>query len=326
MTKRARIWPGDTDGVNEAARLLCAGELVAIPTETVYGLAGDATNDDAVARIFEAKARPSFNPLIVHVSDRAAAQRLASWNDDAGRLADAFWPGPLTLVLRRRPDCPVSLLASAGLDTVALRSPAHPVARALLERCEIPLAAPSANPAGRLSPTRAEHVMALLGDRIPAILDGGPCAVGIESTVVDVSGDSPALLRVGSVTEEQIERVLGRPPVSPGDGPARSPGMMLRHYAPTIPIRLNATSVEADEALLAFGSKPLTGAAETLNLSAASNTTEAAANLFAMLHRLDDRRFAGIAVMPIPTTGLGVAINDRLVRAARMDDATERAD
>jgi L-threonylcarbamoyladenylate synthase len=322
----AKILAGDASGIAEAAILIRRGELVAIPTETVYGLAGDATNDRAVARIFEAKARPAFNPLIVHVTDRDAAARHAAFGVAADRLAGAFWPGPLTLVLRRRRDCAISHLASAGLDTVAVRSPAHPVARALLARCNLPLAAPSANPAGRLSPTRAEHVVAMLGDRIPLILDGGPCPIGIESTVVDLSGDAPTLLRAGAVTEQQIEALLGKALAGPGAGPRRSPGMMTRHYAPSIPIRLDVTAVGPTEALLAFGPRPYSGAAEMLNLSPAGDTTEAAANLFAMLHRLDDRRFSAIAVMPIPATGLGVAINDRLRRAAERDDAAIRRD
>jgi len=316
----------DAAGIAQAATLIRAGELVAMPTETVYGLAGDATDDRAVARIFAAKARPSFNPLIVHVLDRPAAACDATFSDTATRLTDEFWPGPLTLVLPRAAGCTVSRLASAGLDTLAVRSPAHPVARQLIEACGRPLAAPSANPAGGLSPTRPDHVIAMLGDRIAAILDGGPCRIGIESTVVDASGDDVAILRSGSVTAAAIEAVLGRPLVPATMGPARSPGMLSRHYAPSIPIRLDAARAQADEALLAFGPNVPTGAAETLNLSVSGDPTEAAANLFDMLHRLDDTRFAGIAVMPIPMSGLGTAINDRLRRAAAADDATRVPD
>jgi L-threonylcarbamoyladenylate synthase len=324
--ERAHVRPGDEAGIRQAADLIRRGELVAIPTETVYGLAGDATNDRAVAHIFAVKARPAFNPLIVHVLDREATARYAEIGEHAGRLADRFWPGPLTLVLRRRPDCTLSRLASAGLNTVAVRVPAHTVARALLTQCGLPLAAPSANPAGRLSPTRAEHVAAMLGGRIPLILDGGPSRIGIESTVVDVSGATPTLLRAGAVSASDIEAQLGRPLAPAGSGPARSPGMQLRHYAPSIPIRLDADRVAPTEALLAFGPRPLAGGAETLNLSPDGDTTEAAANLFAMLHRLDDRRFSAIAVMPVPMRGLGIAINDRLRRALGADDALPVSD
>lgn len=321
---RAIVLAGDEIGIERAAALIRVGALVAIPTETVYGLAGDATNDRAVARIFEAKARPAFNPLIVHVTDRDAGACFAEFGSAADRLAAAFWPGPLTLVLQRRSDCTISRLASAGLETVAVRSPAHPVARALLARCERPLAAPSANPSGRLSPTRAEHVATMLGDRIPLILDGGPCPIGIESTVVDLCSDEPTLLRAGAVTQDAIEAVLGQGLAQPCMGPLRSPGMLARHYAPSIPIRLDVERVTATEALLAFGPQPIEGAAMTLNLSPTGDTTEAAANLFAMLHRLDHRRFSAIAVMPLPMCGLGVAINDRLRRAAARDDAPLR--
>lgn len=317
----ADVQTGDEAGIAQASALIRQGDLVAIPTETVYGLAGDATNDRAVARIFEVKARPRFNPLIVHVLDREAAAGHAVLNDDATRLAKIFWPGPLTLVLQRRSDCRISRLASAGLDTIALRVPAHPVARALLQRSGLPLAAPSANPAGRLSPTEAAHVATMLGERVKLILDGGPCRFGIESTVVDASGSNTALLRVGAIAAGDIEAQLGQALIVAGSGPARSPGMQLRHYAPRIPIRIDVDRVAPTEALLAFGPTPLAGAAETLNLSPTGDTTEAAANLFAMLHRLDDPRFTAIAVMPIPERGLGIAIRDRLQRATTPDDA-----
>jgi L-threonylcarbamoyladenylate synthase len=316
----APVLPADRAAIARAATLIRGGELVAIPTETVYGLAGDATSDRAVAKIFEAKARPAFNPLIVHVLDRDAGSAYAEFDPAADRLAAAFWPGPLTLVLRRQGDCKISPLASAGLDTIAIRSPAHPVARALIGASGLPLAAPSANPAGRLSPTRADHVAAMLGERVALILDGGPCPIGLESTVVDLSGPRPALLRAGAVTPDALEGLLGHPLASPADGPARSPGMMSRHYAPSIPIRLDADHVGPTEALLAFGPHVPTGAAETLNLSPTGDTTEAASNLFAMLHRLDKTQFSAIAVMPVPMHGLGIAINDRLRRAAQPDD------
>lgn len=322
----ALVQAGDEAGIARASALIRQGELVAIPTETVYGLAGDATNDRAVARIYEAKARPRFNPLIVHVLDRDSAATNAVFGEDAERLAAQFWPGPLTLVMRRRPDCRISRLASAGLDSIAMRAPAHPVARAVLLKSGLPLAAPSANPAGRLSPTEATHVAAMLGDRVAMILDGGPCRYGIESTVVDVSGDNPALLRAGAIAADEIETHLGQRLDAPGSGPARSPGMQLRHYAPRIPIRIDTDRVAPTEALLAFGPDPLTGAAMTLNLSRTADTTEAAANLFAMLHRLDDPRFTAIAVMPIPERGLGVAIRDRLRRAVQADDGAQHPD
>jgi L-threonylcarbamoyladenylate synthase len=322
----AMVQAGDEAGIERASALIRQGELVAIPTETVYGLAGDATNDRAVARIYEAKARPRFNPLIVHVLDRDAAATHAVLGEHAERLAKQFWPGPLTLVLQRRTDSRISRLASAGLETIAIRAPVHPVARAVLQKSGLPLAAPSANPAGRLSPTEAVHVADMLGDRVSLILDGGPCRYGIESTVVDVSGDEPVLLRTGAIATDEIEARLGRRLAAAGSGPARSPGMQLRHYAPRIPIRIDADRVAPTEALLAFGPDPLAGAAETLNLSPSADMTEAAANLFAMLHRLDDPRFTAIAVMPIPERGLGAAIRDRLRRATQADDDARRAD
>lgn len=322
----AKVQTGDEAGIARASNLIRQGDLVAIPTETVYGLAGDATNDLAIARIYEAKARPRFNPLIVHVLDRDAAATHAVLSENAERLAARFWPGPLTLVLQRRTDCRVSRLASAGLDTIAMRAPAHPVARAVLQKSGVPLAAPSANPAGRLSPTEAAHVAAMLGDRVALILDGGPCRYGIESTVIDVSGGDAALLRVGAIAADEIETHLGQRLAAPGSGPARSPGMQLRHYAPHIPIRIDVDRVAPTEALLAFGPNPLVGAAVTLNLSPSGNATEAAANLFAMLHRLDDPRFSGIAVMPIPERGLGAAIRDRLRRAVQADDDAQHPD
>ncbi|MGH6982751.1 MAG: L-threonylcarbamoyladenylate synthase [Stellaceae bacterium] len=302
--------------LGRAASLLRDGALVAFPTETVYGLGGDATNDRAVAAIFATKGRPNFNPLIVHVAELAAAEPLAAFDDRARDLVRRFWPGPLTLVLKRSAACSISRLASAGLETVALRAPAHPLAQALLRAVERPLAAPSANRSGHVSPTTADHVVDELGGRIAAVLDGGPCQVGIESTVVDLAQPRPALLRPGGVTREQLESVLGPLANAADAGAPRSPGMLEHHYAPARPLRLNASTVAADEALLAFGA-PLPGAGTTVNLSSARDLTEAAANLFASLRTLDQPRFTTIAVMPIPETGLGAAINDRLRRAAR---------
>ncbi len=308
--------------IAEAAALLRAGALVALPTETVYGLGGDATNDAAVAAIYAAKGRPTFNPLIVHVADLAAAEKLVVVDDRAHQLAAAFWPGPLTLVLPRRENSGLSLLLSAGLDTVAIRSPDHPVAQSLLIAANRPIAAPSANRSTEVSPTTAQHVadsFAGVANGPAMILDAGACAVGVESTVLDLSLPIPTLLRPGGVTPEQIAAVIG--PIQRahhgdlGSAARPSPGMMARHYAPRCPVRLDARSVAPDEALLAFGA-PLPGAAQTLNLSARGDLVEAAANLFAMLRALDEPGFAAIAVMPVPNEGLGLAINDRLARAA----------
>lgn len=309
----------DEDALRRAAAALRAGGLVAFPTETVYGLGADATDDRAVALIFEAKARPRFNPLIVHVPGPDAAAGIAVWSDLADRLAARFWPGPLTLILRRKRESGISKLVSAGGETIALRAPAHPLARALLEASDLPIAGPSANRSGRISPTTAEHVRQNLGDRVDVILDGGACPVGVESTVLDVSDDRPVLLRPGGLARDAIETVLGEalPPGGDGaHGERRSPGQEKSHYAPRHPLRLDADDVAANEALLAFGPAPLEGAAITVNLSEAGDLCEAAANLFAMLHHLDRQDVAGIAAMPVPAAGLGEAICDRLKRAA----------
>ncbi len=304
-------------GIAEAARLIKAGDVVAFPTETVYGLGADATNDNAVARIFAVKGRPSFNPLIVHVADIAQARRLARWTDLADKLAAQFWPGALTLVLERAADCPLSLLVSAGLSSVAIRLPAHGIASALITVAGRPIAAPSANASGAMSPTTAAHVAASLGDKVPLIVDGGPCKVGVESTVIDLTGDVPILLRPGGVALEDIEAALGRsiPSALDDEEHPKSPGMLARHYAPRSQLRLDALSAEAGETLLGFGPNTPAG---TTNLSTTGNLEEAAANLFALLHRLDETA-TKIAVMPIPETGLGRAINDRLRRAAKRD-------
>lgn len=317
----------DAAGIARAAALLAAGELVAFGTETVYGLGADATNERAVAEIFAAKGRPHFNPLICHYPDSAAAFAHVLPTPAAHELARRFWPGPLTMVLPRRADCPVALLTGAGLDTLAVRVPAHPTALALLRAAARPIAAPSANRSGQVSPTTAAHVLAGLGGRIAAIIDSGPCAVGVESTVVDMTTDPPSLLRPGGVTLEQLTAAIG--PVARGapigtgemgEGEGlRSPGQLASHYAPELPVRLHATSIAPDEALLAFG-QAVPGAALVFNLSPGADTTEAAARLFTGLRTLDEqaraRGLARIAVMPIPDTGLGLAINDRLQRAA----------
>jgi L-threonylcarbamoyladenylate synthase len=301
--------------IGDAARALRQGKLVAFPTETVYGLGGDATSDRAVAAIFAAKGRPSFNPLIVHVANIATAAQFAELTPKAQSVARRFWPGPLTLVLPRRRDCKISLLATAGLDSVAIRVPAHQVAQTLLMIAGLPLAAPSANRSGRLSPTTADHALEEIGDKAEFVIDGGPCQVGVESTVLSLLEERPRILRPGAVTADALSELLKEPvPIEPGaeDAP-RSPGRLVSHYAPSLPVRLDAAAAEPGEALLGFG--PL-APKDALNLSPTGDLQEAAANLFAMLRRLDDPRFRAIAVMPVPDTGLGVAINDRLRRAA----------
>ncbi|EKV30486.1 YrdC/Sua5 family protein [Caenispirillum salinarum AK4] len=314
----SRIRPAADATLAEAGRLLRDGALVAFPTETVYGLGGDATSESAVAGIFEAKGRPRFNPLIVHVPDAAAAARLVEMDDRAKAVADAFWPGPLTLVLPRRADSGLSLLVSAGLDSVAVRVPAHPVAQGLLRAAGRPVAAPSANRSGAISPTRAAHVEESLGDRVALIVDGGPCAVGLESTVLDLTTPTATILRPGAITAADLEPLIGPVAESGGEGqeadPAapKSPGQLLSHYAPDRPVRLNATAAEPGEALIGFGG---TAGAEA-DLSSAGDVKEAAAALFATLRALDRPPFTGIAVAPIPDEGLGRAINDRLKRAA----------
>ncbi|WP_193560521.1 L-threonylcarbamoyladenylate synthase [Dankookia rubra] len=317
-----QLGPGD---VARAAALLRQGALVGFPTETVYGLGGDATDGKAVAGIFAAKGRPHFNPLICHYPSAEAAFAGVRADDRARLVAKHFWPGPLTLVLPRLAACRVDLLAGAGLDTLAVRVPANPLALELLRQVGRPVAAPSANRSGAVSPTTAAHVLEGLSGRIAAVLDGGPCPVGVESTVLDLTGKGPVLLRPGGVPAEAIEALLGRLgralPIAAAAATRslRSPGMMLSHYAPGLPVRLGATEVAPDEALLAFG-PALPGAAITWNLSAAGDLTEAASRLFAGLRWLDAeggaRGCARIAVMPVPESGLGAAIADRLERAA----------
>lgn len=298
-------------GISEAARLLAAGKLVSFPTETVYGLGADALSDRAVARIFDAKGRPSFNPLIAHVSNAQAARTLCHFDETAERLAEAFWPGPLTLVLPLREGAGVSKLVTAGLSTLAVRVPAHPLARALLKVFAGPVAAPSANPSGRISPTTAAHVEAGLAGRIEAVLDGGACTVGLESTIV-ACVNAPVLLRAGGVPAELVEACLGSKlqTAESMESPV-APGQLASHYAPIGRVRLNATAAEPGEVMLGFGSMDA-----DLSLSTSGDLTEAAARLFECLHTLDAMGATRIAVAPIPFEGLGLAINDRLKRAA----------
>jgi len=316
-----RVLAPDEAGIAEAAALLRAGRLVAFGTETVFGLGADATNARAVAAIFAAKFRPRFNPLICHFASAEAAFAHVVATPVARRLADFFWPGPLSLVLRRRAGTQIDLLVSAGLDTLAVRVPAHGAARALLAAAGVPVAAPSANRSGAVSPTTAAHVLADLGGGIDAVLDGGPADVGLESTVLDLTGE-PVLLRAGGVSADALEAVIGK--VRRGGAPAshnglRSPGLLASHYAPGLPMRLNATMAGPDEALLAFGPAPA-GAGATWNLSPRGDLTEAASRLFAGLRALDEAGsrlgLARIAAMAVPREGLGEAINDRLTRAA----------
>ena len=319
MTERL---PATPDGIARAAALLRGGRLVAFGTETVYGLGADATDARAVAAIFAAKDRPRFNPLICHYPDAEAAFADVVAESVARTLAAAFWPGPLTLVLPRRPASKVAELTSAGLDSLAVRVPAHPIATALLRAVGRPVAAPSANRSGQVSPTTAAHVLAELGGRIDAVLDSGPCAVGVESTVLDLTGQRPVLLRPGGVTAEMLEAAIGKVAeagaLAPGEAP-RAPGQLASHYAPALPVRRSAAELGAGEALLAFG-PPLPGAEVVFNLSPAGDLTEAATRLFAGLRALDERGAAaglvGIAAMAVPDRGLGRAINDRLARAA----------
>ena len=325
MTTHTTLLYPTPQGIAEAARLLREGHLVAFGTETVYGLGADATQPTAVARVFEAKGRPHFNPLICHYPDAQAAFAHVEATPLAQILAAAFWPGPLTMVLPRRVTCPVALLAGAGLDTLAVRVPADASAQALLHAVGRPVAAPSANRSGQVSPTTAAHVMAGLHGRIAAILDTGACPVGVESTVIDLAAGAPCILRPGGVPIEAIEALIG--PTGRGITPAtaettrtlRSPGLLVSHYAPGLPVRLAAHAVAPNEALLAFG-PPLPGAATLFQLSAAADLVEAAARLFAGLRHLDAEGtrlgLDAIAAMPVPDSGLGLAINDRLQRAA----------
>jgi L-threonylcarbamoyladenylate synthase len=307
----------------KAIQLLKDGCLVAIPTETVYGIAADATNDLAIAKIFEAKKRPSFNPLIIHFPDLYRLEKEAYIDERVITLAKEFWPGPLTLVLKRREDSKVSYLATTGLDTMAVRIPFHPLTLEILRGLDFPLAAPSANVSSTLSPTIAKHVEENFQDNplVSMIVDGGPCSVGLESTVLDLTVDTPCVLRPGKITVKDLEPFLGKVSYSfENPNQPKSPGQLLRHYAPKTRVRINALDPHPDEALLAFGPDVPQGAKKTLNLSPTGDLIEAASHLFLMLHQLDDPTFSSIAVMPIPHTSLGIAINDRLQRAATSFD------
>ncbi len=324
-----RVATANDQSITEAADLLRAGRLVAIPTETVYGLAANACDGVAVAKIFAAKGRPQFNPLIIHTHSIDALREHVVFNEQAEAIAQQFWPGPLTMILPRAAQSTISDLASAGLPTLAVRVPDHAVARKVLEQAGVPVAAPSANTSGSVSPTAPHHVIDSLGDRIDMVLAAGPCRIGLESTVLDMSGDEPVILRAGAITAEDIESALGIKvayELTPKEIP-KSPGQLLRHYATSIPVRLNAVDVAPDEALLAFGSLRFMGIqgggyAKTLpadqqrNLSEQGDLFEAAANLFSYLRQLDQPQFKGIAVMNIPNTGIGIAVNERLSRAA----------
>jgi L-threonylcarbamoyladenylate synthase len=307
-----RVRAADAAGIAEAAALLAAGDIAAIPTETVYGLAADAANGEAVAKVYAAKGRPAFNPLIVHVADREMAARYARFEPLAEKLAAAFWPGPLTLVLPLLPDAPIASLVTAGLPTIALRVPAHPAMQGVVRALGRGVAAPSANASGRLSPTRATHVLDSLSGRVPLILDAGPSAAGLESSIVGVADGKARLLRQGAIAVEDIAAVVGAPvPLAADGAPVAAPGMLLSHYAPRLPIRLEAAEANPHEFHIGFGA-----IAGDATLSADGDLAAAAAGLFDLLHRADASGRAAIAVAPIPLYGLGAAINDRLRRAA----------
>lgn len=311
MTGKPQVLPADPVGIESAADLLRAGSLVALPTETVYGLAARADRAAAVAQIYQAKGRPDFNPLIVHVPDLAAAEQIARFDQRGRQLAQAFWPGALTMVLPLREEAGIAPAVTAGLPTIALRCPAHPAMRAVLEAAELPLAAPSANRSGGVSPSRAEHVVASLGDAVGLVLDGGPCAAGIESTIVALRDDGWEVLRPGPVTAQQIAAVLGTERSAKGTGQIEAPGQLASHYSPGKPVRLNAETAEADEFLIGFGA-----IAGHVSLSPSGDMAEAASRLYDCLHAARQAPQPRIAVAPVPEQGIGVAINDRLRRAA----------
>ncbi|MFK7841086.1 MAG: L-threonylcarbamoyladenylate synthase [Sphingorhabdus sp.] len=300
-----------TATIGEAVKRLRAGSLVAVPTETVYGLAADSTNTDAVAEIYRTKGRPDFNPLIVHVPDLSAANKLGDFGNLAVQFAQAFWPGPLTLVVPKAANCSATAAVTAGLDTIAIRCPVHPVMRELLAESGMVLAAPSANRSGGISPTTADHVARSLGDQAPLILDGGPCERGLESTIVAIDDSNYRILRPGPVTPMQLEKVAGKPSVTSSTGKIESPGQLASHYSPSKPLRLNATAAEPDEYLIGFGL-----IAGDWNLSPQADIAEAASHLFAALHDADASEGLKIAVAPVPDDGIGLALNDRLRRAA----------
>ena len=310
---KTRILNSDKKGIKTAAVQLRTGNLVAFPTETVYGLGANAYINEAVARIYEAKRRPNFNPLIVHFNSVKDVKQQVIWNKWAEKLALSFWPGAVTFVLNRTKNSKLSFLVSASLTTVAVRIPAHKIAQELIKESACPIAAPSANASGKISPTTAEHVETSLGSRIPYIVNGGSCTIGLESTVIDLSGENPTLLRAGGITLDQLNSVIGPVSLSDNENTILSPGMLRRHYAPDTSIRLNATKFLKTESVLGFGpSAP----ASAYNLSSTGNLIEAAANLFNFMHKLNKPGAQPIAVMPIPEVGLGLAINDRLRRSA----------
>lgn len=319
------ILPPTKTTLEVSRETLRGGNLVVIPTETVYGLAANAYEDTAVAKIYALKKRPAFNPLIIHYGSLTEIEKSAFLTPTALQLAEAFWPGPLTLVLRRRPTCPVSLLASAGLETLAVRIPAHPLTQKLLHHTGFPLAAPSANPSEGISPTSPADVVQAFQEyegNLP-ILEGGPCKVGLESTIVDLTEqNTPRLLRPGFITPENLRSILGVSVLETDENfPIKAPGQLRRHYAPSLPLRLNVTEVGPTEALLSFGPHTLTGSKTELNLSPTGNLEEAAANFFRFLRLLDSPVYSRIAVLPVPDTSIGLAINDRLRRAATLKES-----
>ena len=317
-----RLYFPNADTYKIAAQLLHAGNIISFPTETVYGLGADARNSAAVAKIYAAKKRPQYNPLIVHVANINAAHQYVILNDLAKKMASAFWPGPFTMVLPLNKENRLSKLITAGLDTVAIRVPENNIAQDLLDHFKGPIAAPSANRSGKISPTTAAHVASEFGDELKMIIDGGPCKKGIESTIVHVDGDQVTLLRPGNITVQDIESITNKTlltAASDGEEIA-SPGQLESHYAPSTPMRLNADHVNNDECLLAFGKTNLNDGVFSLNLSPSGDLNEAAANLFSMMRELDKQQFSSIAVSPVPATGLGLAINDRLKRAAAPRD------
>jgi L-threonylcarbamoyladenylate synthase len=313
LTMETKILNSDKKGIKTAAVHLRAGKLVAFPTETVYGLGANANVDEAVASIYEAKRRPSFNPLIVHFNNVDDVKKQVVWNEWSEKIAATFWPGAVTFILKRAKTCQLSFLVSAGLGTVAVRIPSHKIAQKLIEESACPIAAPSANASGKISPTTAEHVETSLGSRIPYIVDGGSCAIGLESTVIDLSRENPMLLRSGRITLKQLNAIIGPISLCNNENTILSPGMLNRHYAPDTPIRLNATKFSKTESVLGFGPSAPTSA---FNLSPTGNLIEGAANLFNFMHKLNKPGAQPIAVMPIPEVGLGIAINDRLRRSA----------
>ena len=310
---KTKILDADKEGIKIAATQLRLGKLVAFPTETVYGLGANAYKNEAIARIYEAKRRPKFNPLIVHFNCIDDIKQHVIWNKWSEKLATRFWPGAITFILKKAKNSKLSLLVSAGLDTVAVRIPSHKIAQNLIKEAACPIAAPSANSSGKISPTKAHHVKTSLRDRIPYIINGGSCTIGIESTVINLSTDNPIILRSGGVTAEQIEKIIGPISVCDNNDMILSPGMLDRHYAPDIPIRLNATKFSKTEVILGFGPDAPHSA---FNLSLTGDLIEAASNLFDFMHKLNKPGAKPIAVMPIPEVGLGLAINDRLRRSA----------